>query len=255
MRWHPLSEVRTIAYDIYDALEEKYPNSFREDRQEIAEWKQQVAAELTYNEIQMVMNSDDLLMDFDDIRIPSDSIAGHRQTRGTQLTNRPKGAQLPHSYSACGNITSTFLLDFGSFRDVQRHRNGVIEMPLLTTYYGIHPWYLEQLPTSLQADAVELCKTQEATIAEQDFDIYTKQYYVAMGYMCYVRITQALPAFIYRMELRTNKTVHPTLRIVCQKEAAEFKRHYPNIALHTDTDLDDWDVRRGKQTITEKEAG
>jgi len=34
--------------------------------------------------------------------------------------------------------------------------------------------------------------------------------------------------------------------------ATLFRAKFPQIALHSDTDPDDWDVRRGDQTIVEK---
>jgi cytidylate kinase len=97
-----------------------------------------------------------------------------------------------------------------------------------------------------------LVQDQTKHISQVD-DPFAAQYYVAMGFMVFVHVTQSLPAFVYRIELRTNKTVHPTLRAVCQREAEEYKKRYPNHALHVDMDLDDWDVRRVKQTIMEKE--
>jgi hypothetical protein len=167
------------------------------------------------------------------------------------LKSRPKGAVLPHQLSKFGNITSNFLLDFGSFRDLQRHRNGVIDMPMLTTFKGMHPWYIDQLPKELVAEAKDLVKkqVQEIVTIENEVDA---QHYIAMGFMVYVTVTQALPAFVYRVELRTNKTVHPTLRSVTQKEAIAYKQKFPNHALHVNMDLDEWDMRRGNQTIMEK---
>jgi hypothetical protein len=54
------------------------------------------------------------------------------------------------------------------------------------------------------------------------------------------------------MELRSGKHIHPSLRRKVQWMIREFKAQYPNVSLHVDTDLDDWTVRRGSQTITEK---
>jgi len=55
-----------------------------------------------------------------------------------------------------GQCTFKFLLDFGSFRDLQRHRNGETLMPLLTTKFGFYQWYLDQLPEDLQIKAQQL---------------------------------------------------------------------------------------------------
>ena len=75
-----------------------------------------------------------------------------------------------------------------------------------------------------------------------------------MGYLVPCRVTQPLPHFVYRVELRTQKTVHPTLRRVAQSEARQFAAQWPQLPLHVDLDEDDWDVRRGTQTIEERPA-
>lgn len=36
------------------------------------------------------------------------------------------------------------------------------------------------------------------------------------------------------------------------EEIRQFRKHFPDIALHVDEDPDHWTVRRGKQTITER---
>jgi hypothetical protein len=63
-----------------------------------------------------------------------------------------------------------------------------------------------------------------------------------------------MPALLYFLELRSGKTVHPTLRKQVHAMIKVFQQNHPHdqIALHVDTDPDDWDVRRGAQTITEK---
>ena len=53
-------------------------------------------------------------------------------------------------------------------------------------------------------------------------------------------------------ELRSGKTVHPSLRWVVHEEVRAFTEMFPDIPLHVDMDPDSWTVRRGKQTILEK---
>ena len=155
-----------------------------------------------------------------------------------------------------GQAHAEFLLDFGSFRDLQRHRNGVCRMPLLDTSHGFEAWYLEQLG--------ELAGEANALIDEQRYAInrlgdgsdrsVLRQYYTALGFRVPCNVTYALPALLYVMELRSGKTVHPTLRKQVHGMIRRFKHDHPDIALHVDMDPDDWDVRRGDQTITEKRA-
>lgn len=169
------------------------------------------------------------------------------------LRDRPPKTELPWFLSELGQVVSTFLLDFGSFRDLQRHRNGIVRMPLLTTQYGFHPWYLDELPTDLRVKAANLCSLQEATIRELPVTSVVAQNYIAMGYQVPCKVVQGLPGFVYRLELRSGKTVHPTLRQVVHEEIRQFRQLFPYVTLHVDEDPDSWTVRRGKQTIEEKD--
>jgi hypothetical protein len=67
-------------------------------------------------------------------------------------------------------------------------------------------------------------------------------------------VTYGLPALLYVLELRSGKHVHPSLRRVIHSMVKKFQHEYPDVALHVDMDPDDWSVRRGEQTITEKRA-
>lgn len=165
---------------------------------------------------------------------------------------RPRGAELPHFLAECGLIHSMFLLDFASFRDLQRHRNGTIRMPLLTTRFGFHPWYRSELPEELRAEAAELLQEQVVAIDRLQTDEVTVQNYVAMGFLVSCAVTQSLPAFVYRLEIRSAKTVHPTLRQVIHDEIAWLKRKLPAVSLYADMNPDSWTIRRGRQTIEER---
>src|SRR2546430_6725631 len=54
------------------------------------------------------------------------------------------------------------LLDFGSFRDLQRQRAVITRMPLLTDYHGFEEWYLGELPDVLREKALCLLKRQRS---------------------------------------------------------------------------------------------
>jgi thymidylate synthase ThyX len=166
---------------------------------------------------------------------------------------RPRGAELPRVLDGLGVIESKFRLDFGSFRDLQRHRNGLIRMPLLSTDHGFCSWYLDQMPADMEDDARVLLYRQTKRIEELDARRRDKQYYCALGYNVVCEVQQSLPAFVYRVELRSSKTVHPTLRRCVLEEVRQFRERYPNVPLHVDDSLDYWTIRRGEQTIEERE--
>lgn len=169
-----------------------------------------------------------------------------------ELRTRPRGSVLPHFMTDFGQLSFAFLLDFGSFRDIQRHRNGVCRMPLLTTEYGFEPWYLEQLPEELLQPAKDMIAFLSGAINRITEDPIARQYYIPLGFRVPNQVTYALPAAVYVMELRSGKTIHPTLRRVIHWMIGQFRAKHPDIALHVDMDVDDWSVRRGQQTITAK---
>ena len=168
------------------------------------------------------------------------------------VSKRPQKTGLPHFLADLGTATFNFLLDFGSFRDVQRHRNGVCRMPLLTTKFGFNKWYLDELPADLRKEAKTLIKEQVSRIRKLKTTPEILQYYIAMGFNVSCKTTYALPATVYTLELRSGRMVHPTLRRVAHKMAKALKKKLPALALHTDDSLSDWDVRRGEQDIKEK---
>jgi hypothetical protein len=153
------------------------------------------------------------------------------------------------------------LLDFGSFRDIQRHRNGVCPIPLIDGRYGLHPWYVSQFNAFLSPQDAEALKRD---IAEQFDGIkqlagkglpvtpMLSQYFYPMGTMGLVHVAYSVPETIYVGELRSAKTVHPSLRPVAQKMMHILQHDLPGIALHGDMDEDSWTAKRGEQTIAAK---
>lgn len=168
----------------------------------------------------------------------------------TLLSDRPRGCVLPHFMSDLGQLSFTPLIDFGSFRDIQRHRNGVCRMPLLGMTHGFEPWYLEQLDEVSLRVATNLIAAQEDMIAR--FESVDAQYLVPMGYRVQCQLTYCLPATVYILELRSGKMIHPTLRKVVHDMLASFREWHPQIPLHVDESPNAWDVRRGTQDIKEK---
>ena len=250
LRYHPLEEVRSLAEQALTMLADKYPNSgfgrsqaavsgVSEGEQDRRKWMEAAALNFTYGygRVQKSFRHD----------------LKNIKNYPTLLTYRPRGAVLPHFLTDLGQVHLDFNLDYGSFRDVQRHRNGVCRRPCLTTEVGFHPWYLEQLPKSMVDDAKWLLAQQELAIAELPIGADCRQYYIAMGYQVGCQLTYGLPATLYILELRSSKTVHHTLRQVSLEATKWFKEEFPHIALHVDDSPDDWTLRRGQQTIEERQ--
>lgn len=260
LRWHPAEEIRDIAVELRMKLGAKYSSSggglslpsvsgvdskSQHDADQRSIWEAMVADMCTYSTRPISHSWEDVT-----VTIPQElqeAVAGL-----PFLSHRPRGSVIPHLFSDLGQVTSTFLLDFGSFRDIQRHRNGVCRMPLLTTSYGFEDWYLEQLDEDLQKEARDLIKRQTLRIHQLTNSSIDRQYYTALGFRVPCSVTYALPALVYVLELRSGKSVHPTLRKVIHQIIWKLKSggKLQNLTLHVDLDPDDWDVRRGLQDIT-----
>jgi thymidylate synthase ThyX len=244
LRNHPLAEVREMAEEMAGKLHEKYPSSGFDKRYEATEkFIKENLEKYAY------MEPDTQITDFKcshtlDIK----ALESFSET----LANRPQKTELPLFLKKFGTLTFTFLLDFGSFRDLQRHRSGNMFMPPLTTKYGFHSWYLEQIPEEYRKEVIDVINSQTERINALDADILTKQYYVAMGFNVLCSCTFDLPSAVYVAELRSGQTVHPTLRVVAQDMGKAIKNIIPNVTLYCDFDKDLWSSKRGTQTIEKK---
>jgi thymidylate synthase ThyX len=244
LKHHPLAEIREVAETILAQLKTKYKNSFAhpfaEDQEEYREFlgkKYTYFSEKNYD---------------GDFTYKTNIKNAELEKYSDVLEKRPARTGLPHFLTELGNITFDFLLDFGSFRDIQRHRNGVCRMPLLTTKLGFNNWYLEQLPADLKIEAEKLIKEQVAEISKLKSSSEDLQYYIGMGFNVSCRVSYALPACVYVVELRSGKLVHPTLRRVAHNMDKALRAMFPKLLLHCDLNPDDWDVRRGMQDIKER---
>ena len=260
MARHPLDEVVSCTAAAMKELDLVYPSSFGHAlRQEQVEYLQLVMRREAYYRVDgpgEAPTAPDAEF-FGDYRSPTVWLTSRvNKWRAAQygdvFNSRPPRTELPHFLADLGSITFEFALDFGSFRDLQRHRNGVCRMPLLTTEYGFHEWYVEQLPPDVRRSARELIQSQSDAIRVMPISDEVRQYYVAMGYRVPCKVTYGLPATVYLLELRTPKVVHPTMRQAAIRMAEAFQLEFPFVKLHVDDDPDDWDVRRGKQTIEKR---
>ena len=168
---------------------------------------------------------------------------------------RPKGTPAPRHLQYQGRFQFKYKLDYGSFRDIQRHRPCVQLQPILTTRYGFHNWYIDQLPTTIKHQALLLIESQTTLINKlyefhKDTDI---QYYIPLGFIVHGLLDCDYPQALYISEIRTSKFVHPTLRKLAQK-IAHVTSNYKFCNMYHDMELNDFTVRRGQQDIKKVEA-
>ncbi|WP_162149132.1 FAD-dependent thymidylate synthase [Asticcacaulis benevestitus] len=249
---HPLAEVQLIAGQCIEALQNKYPSSFsHQEKTEVLEYNLNAAKKSAYDTALDVPTSNSEFIYSMDI-----NNSELERTVLFEISKRPRSAQLPRELQRFGSYDCKFLLDFGSFRDLQRHRNGYCAFPLLTDRLGFHNWYFDQLPKGIQQSAKDFVANQirelQSLRSELQFGDEEAQYYLPLGMNVSCHLRYSLPQMVYVSELRSRKTVHPTLRWVAQQMARTLTVHHPKLAVFADFDSDDFDIRRGDQDIVER---
>lgn len=275
LKHHPLPELRAVSAEIFAKLMERYPHSFRaDDMDAAAALSSPREAYLAANaETSHYLSADDALArhaattgEIESLRqggiiVRRDAVdvEGVNRWEKPVLASRPQGAPLPWRMESYGRYNLLFLLDFGSFRDLQRHRNGVCRMPLVDSRFGMHGWYAEQLraflPSPVFASLSEEMEAQYRRISETAAAVggqsspLLDQYLFPMGTSALVHVAYSVPEMVYVAELRSAKTVHPSLRTIAQGMAKILKADFPAMALHADMDEESWTAKRGEHDI------
>ncbi|MBP9752120.1 MAG: FAD-dependent thymidylate synthase [Candidatus Moranbacteria bacterium] len=247
LRHHPIDEVRLTALETEATLQEAYPSSFGHKHYDATE---------TYNREWMsrsyYFNPDHI----DDFGLTWNGIdPRHIDEYREVLENRPPKTELPQFVAGAGTVGFEFLLDFGSFRDLQRHRSIVQRMPLLSTRFGFGSWYLEELPPDIREKALDFLPKQQAMINLIGLPKEFRQYYIAMGYQVPCSLSGDLRALTYIIELRGTRFVHPTLRKRVFQMKSALERILPSgcAVFHMDPDPDRFDAKRGTHDIIRKD--
>jgi thymidylate synthase ThyX len=243
LRHHPLAEVQQVAEAIEDAVRQAHPASFTQ--------KYYPATE-KYNRDLM---SQYYFIDEEcpDFEVMEDAVNRELLTAyRTLMKTRPnRHTELPKHIAECGHLRFRFLLDFGSFRDIQRQRAVTQRMPLLSTSHGFEPWYLEQMPESLRLRVKKHLDELSGVLEAECVSAVDTQYFLPMGYRVPIRLTGNLHALTYLAERRARSDVHPTLQIRAHQIADELRQRFgpSGLILHTDTEPGRFDIKRGEQDI------
>lgn len=142
--------------------------------------------------------------------------------------------------------TATFYadLDYGSYRDIQRHRGAYIKSTPLHNHdgYGLNSWYLNNLPSDIAERALAnyaRCTPNQSAVT-------------SMPLMANVRVAMTATAnqLAYMIELRTKPSVHATARKFMQDIALTVLDRCPNMRdmFSVNYDVTDY-ARRSTQTI------
>jgi thymidylate synthase ThyX len=238
LRHHPLKEVRDIAETIERAVLKKAPNSFSTKRYENTEKYQDLIGKYYYYH-----NKEQKNLTYDLSKFDFDKLNEYKEL----INNRPEKTELPSFLNNLGEMEFSFLLDFGSFRDLQRHRAINQRMPLVTTELGFNSFYIESLPKDIQIKARKHLEEIKKEIKSLDLSKEEKQYYIPMGYNTSNHFTGTLPAIVYMVELRATRFVHPTLRKIAYNIGKVLEDK--GIKLNLDKEKDKFDIKRGEHDI------
>ncbi len=177
---------------------------------------------------------------------------------------RVKYDSFPNNLSEGIRFRMASMMDMRSYRDLHRHRNGDRPMPLLTMSGGLHSYYTDNLPEHLSDRFKTLYAQQETEFALQlvqcsgEVDYNEKrlqqQYAIPMGSQVPYYYGCDLNQLLYLQELRTDKTVHQTLRIEMQAAYHQLNSLFPDLMVHADMAANNFTLRRGSQTFTEPQG-
>lgn len=246
LRHHPLTEVREVADSIEKALKQTYPSSFGHPRFETTEnfnkkWMEEIYYYTEKSPADFKISRND---------IDKNSLSKFKKN----LEERKAKTEIPKELNECGTIQFEFLLDFGSFRDVNRHRAVSQRMPLIVMDHGFEEWYLSELPEDFKKESIDFIQKQKERIEKLSLSKEERQYYIPMGYKLPNKITGFLPAIVYLAELRATRFVHSTLRKraiqIAHALASEFRDQ--GLVIHLDSDPDRFDIKRGEHDIVQK---
>ncbi len=248
LRQHPLKEVQEIAEKIELAVQKMYPNSFVHKKYEDTEkfnkkWMTDKSGYF-YNPKERINDSVKLLHDGISKKLLKNYLG--------ILKNRKAKTEIPKPIAITGNSIFTFLLDFGSWRDIQRHRSVVQPMPLLTTDRGFENWYLENLPQSVRVNAEKLLKEIQKDIKKIKTSIFDRQYFTPIGFKVPVILSGDLPALAYVAEIRATSVVHTTLQKKAIQLGELLEKTYKIKIFIDKKDIGRFDSKRGKDDIVMK---
>lgn len=244
LRHHPLEEVRIVAHQIENVLIEAYPSSFTRKRYDATEEYNAKIMRSYYYEAECLPKCLSMVHCGIDI----DFLDEYCEV----FYSRPIWAELPRSIDECGMLTYEFCLDFGSFRDIQRHRSVTQRMPLVTGRHGFEDWYLSEMPEEVLGDMESMLDDVFFYEQESGLSKFDLQYLIPMGFKLPNRLSGGLHGLTYLAERRARNDVHPTLQKVAYQLAYDLREQF-GIQIHTDAEEGRFSRKRADQDITTAE--
>lgn len=274
-----VKELEVIATTLADGLHEKYPSAFPSTETLLSAYARKMPLfDDTGSIFRSIVDDEETvekqvlsacrISALQNILVDKEALA--------LLEGRQRGEPVPRSFARFGSFDFAFTVDYASFRDIHRHRNGTMYFPHYDANdLRIHPWYLGEMKRLgiLQSTYTDNSITVEDALLKLEDRIRTEvepkaraqygrgtdqyhaalMYYVPMGTMVTGVMSCDLPQAVYISELRSSRTVHPTARIVARELSAYVRNILPSyIPLYIDFFDGTFATTRGRQTILEK---
>lgn len=187
-----------------------------------------------------------------------DDISGEIYNHVDFLNSRPKFTEIPPYFASLGTITIDFALDYGSWRDLQRHRNTVYNKTTLISNSRIfYSEYLKQIPKDVGYWTLHEVNEQYREIEKLYHtyqDLENLQYYLPLGNIVNAKLILTIPQLVYITELRSSQAVHFTLRQLILSIVNILRPKYPMLFNHVDLSPTEFCFNRGEQTIVKKDT-
>ncbi len=225
---HPLLEVRELAAKIHEAVRERYPAAFRALR--TPKLKPTSVSPRSF--------------------VPSSEFHRMVLVKTTYLDTSIRLTEYSDELGENTFIKFAGYLDYGSYRDLQRHRNGVVKIEGIDVHSSLHPFYLDEL------NKVGHIGHDLDQVHSLISDSETSPYIAPMATLVLVSCLWNLAQFKYVCELRSKTSVHPTLRQFIFNVHAALVQQEPNFKGMFDLDFrpDYSQSNRGNQTIVKRNA-
>ncbi len=161
------------------------------------------------------------------------------------LENRGKFDALPEEFNL-GELVFDVVIDFGAFRDLQRHRVGTqVLRPMYATLGYDIPDVIRQDEKALAAycEVMDDATNMNRILAEQNRSTY--EYAFCMGHRIRYTYACTIKQLFYMLELRTGPAGHWSYRAACQEMARLFLEQFPEFKPHLRVD---WSVETDRSS-------
>jgi thymidylate synthase ThyX len=160
------------------------------------------------------------------------------------LKNRGLHDPAPREFERV-SVTFEIVMDYGAYRDIQRHRIATLTTDPLTPSLG---W---EAPRDLDAfglrsgyeELMELASKSYAEIAQAGFK-QDAAYVLPLAFRVRTLLTANLRELFHLIELRSSRQGHPSYRLIAQQLWGELNRIYPSIAKHIRVNMRDYALTR-----------